>query len=323
VRVAAAVIERGGKVLLAQRPAGKVYAGYWEFPGGKLEGGETPREALVRELREELGLHVREASPWLLQRYVYPHAHVELHFFRVRAFDGEPVGHDGQAFAWQDPFAIDVAPLLPANTRVLAALRLPSVYGITCATDVGEDAFVERMERAFAQGLRLVQVREKAWRRTCVRAFVARLLPLAHRAGARVLVNADEALARRSGAAGVHWTSAQLAHARWRPHDLLVAASCHTAADVLHASGLELDFVVLGPVLPTPSHADAPPLGWDAFAGAIAATRVPVFALGGLTHADLGTALAHGAHGIAMRRGAWGKLDRPCFSRGPYFSASP
>ena len=304
-RVAAAVIERGGEVLLAQRPPGKVYAGYWEFPGGKLERGEAPRDALVRELREELGLHVREASPWLVQRYLYPHADVELHFFRVRAFDGEPVGHDGQAFAWQDPHAIDVAPLLPANTRVLAALRLPAIYGITCADDLGEDAFVARFESALERGLRLLQVREKAWDARRLRAFVERVLPIAHHAGARVLVNGDEHLARATRADGVHWTSAQLAGARERPQGILVAASCHTAAEVAHASDLGLDFAVLGPVLPTPSHAGASPLGWEGFARAVASTRVPVFALGGLAPADLATAIAHGAHGIAMRRHAW------------------
>ena len=133
-RVAAAVIIRGdGEVLLAQRPPGKVYAGYWEFPGGKLEPGETPRAALDRELHEELGLTVRRAAPWLVQRFVYPHAHVELHFFRVFAWEGEPVGHDGQAFAWQTPGRFDVAPLLPANTRVLRALTLPPLYAITMA----------------------------------------------------------------------------------------------------------------------------------------------------------------------------------------------
>src|SRR6478672_8887524 len=79
VRVAAAVILRSdGNVLLAQRPPGRAYAGYWEFPGGKLEPDESPRAALDRELREELGLDVRRAAPWLVQRYVYPHAHVEL-----------------------------------------------------------------------------------------------------------------------------------------------------------------------------------------------------------------------------------------------------
>jgi 8-oxo-dGTP diphosphatase len=305
IQVAAAVIERGGDVLLAQRPPGKVYAGYWEFPGGKLEAGESPRDALDRELHEELGLRVRDTSPWLTQRFVYPHAHVELHFFRVRAFDGEPTGHDGQAFAWQDPRAIRVAPLLPANTRVLAALTLPRIYGITCASDVGEDAFLSRMELALARGLRLVQLREKPWEASRRRAFGVRAVALARRFAARVLVNGDEDAARAMGACGVHWTAQQLACASARPRDLLVAASCHTHEDVMRATDLDLDFAVLGPVLATPTHPGAVPLGFDGFASAVACTGVPVFALGGLAAADLDIAIAHGAHGVAMRRHAW------------------
>jgi len=306
VRVAAAVIERGdGSVLLAQRPPGKPYAGYWEFPGGKLEPGETPAHALARELHEELGLAVRVASPWLVQEFVYPHAHVELNFFRVRAFDGEPHGHDGQAFAWQDPRAIEVAPLLPANTRVLAALRLPPVYAITCAEDTGEAAFLARAERALAGGIRLLQVREKSWPHERRRAFAARLCALSARHGAQALLNGDADEARALGCAGVHWTSAVLQAARSRPRDLLVGASCHTHADVMHASALHVDLVVVGPVQATPSHPHAAPLGWNGFAEAIAGTRVPVYALGGLGPEDLDVAIAHGAHGIAMRRHAW------------------
>ena len=115
-------------MLLAQRPAGKAYAGYWEFPGGKLEPGETPRAALDRELAEELGLAVRRAAPWLVQHFRYPHAHVELHFFRVFEWDGEPVGHDGQAFAWQTPGDFDVRAAAAGEhvraARVAAAARL-------------------------------------------------------------------------------------------------------------------------------------------------------------------------------------------------------
>ena len=306
VRVAAAVIVRAdGAVLLAQRPPGKAYAGYWEFPGGKLEPGETPAHALARELREELGIGVRAASPWLVQEFVYPHAHVELHFFRVRAWDGEPVGHDGQAFAWQDPGAIAVAPLLPANTRVLAALRLPPFYAITCADDVGEAAFLARAERAFASGVRLVQIREKTWNTRRRNAFVAQLNALAARCGARVLLNGDATDARALGCAGVHWTAGVLRAATSRPDDILVAASCHAHAEVMRASGLALDFVVLGPVFATPTHPDAVPLGWSGFADAVRGTRVPVFALGGLRADDLDAAISHGAHGVAMRRHAW------------------
>jgi 8-oxo-dGTP diphosphatase len=160
VQVAAAVLVRGdGQVLLAQRPAGKAYAGYWEFPGGKVEAGESTHDALVRELREELGIAVRQAFPWLVQDFVYPHAQVELHFFRVFAWTGEIVGHDGQAWAWQRPGQWTVGPLLPANTRIQNALGLPPVYGITNAGDVGEVAFIARLQRALERGTRLVAIR--------------------------------------------------------------------------------------------------------------------------------------------------------------------
>ncbi len=305
-RVAAAVVVRAdGAVLLAQRPPGKPYAGYWEFPGGKLEPGEAPRDALERELVEELGIVVRRAAPWIVQEHVYPHAHVELHFFRVFAFDGEPVGHDGQAFAWQRPAAIGVAPLLPANTRVLAALALPAVMGITCAEDLGEGAFVASAERALARGLMLVQLRDRSWPQDRRDALARRLIPHVRAHGAKLVINGAEDDARRLGADGVHWTAAALAGAARRPEGMLVGASCHTRAELERAAGLGVDYAVVGPVLATPTHPDATPLGWAGFARTIEGTRVPVYALGGLRPADLDVALDHGAHGIAMRRGAW------------------
>ncbi|MEO8345908.1 MAG: Nudix family hydrolase [Betaproteobacteria bacterium] len=306
VRVAAAVLLRGGgSVLLAQRPIGKAYAGYWEFPGGKLEAGESPRDALVRELREELGVEVRRASPWIVQEFIYPHAHVELHFFRVFEWTGELVGHDGQAFAWQAPGHYTVAPLLPANTRILAALGLPALYGITCAGDMGEREFLARAERAFTAGLRLVQLREKDWPRARVDAFASEFVPLAHRFGAKVLLNGTAEDARRLGCDGVHWTSALLDVASQRPADLLAAASCHGADDVARAGRLDLDFVVLGPIARTPTHPNATTLGWEGFSLAASGTRVPVYALGGLDEAHLPQAIEHGAQGVAMRRAAW------------------
>ncbi len=305
-RVAAAVVVRAdGAVLLAQRPAGKPYAGYWEFPGGKLEPGESPRDALARELVEELGIVVRRAAPWIVQEHVYPHAHVELHFFRVFAFDGEPVGHDGQAFAWQRPGAFDVAPLLPANTRVLAALALPPIMGITCAEDLGEKAFVASAERALAQGLGFIQLRDRSWPQDRRDALARRLLPRVREHGAKLAINGTADDARRVGADGVHWTAAALAAARRRPQGMLAGASCHTREELGRAAALGVDYALVGPVLATPTHPDATPLGWDGFARLIERTRVPVYALGGLRSADLDTALDHGAHGIAMRRGAW------------------
>jgi 8-oxo-dGTP diphosphatase len=131
-RVAVAIIERINsetnqyEVLFAQRPDGKAYAGYWEFPGGKIEAGETVLQALIREIDEELGVRIETATEWLVERFSYPHAHVELHFCRTRQWHGEPVGREAQAFSWQSPNSIKVSPLLPAlltkERRVLRGL---------------------------------------------------------------------------------------------------------------------------------------------------------------------------------------------------------
>jgi 8-oxo-dGTP diphosphatase len=106
-----------GDVLLGQRPEGKPYAGYWEFPGGKVEQGEALFAALQREFVEELGLYIDSAEPWCGVEHVYEHAHVRLHFFISRAWHGEAQGLEGQAFAWQG--AVGVSPLLPATIPLL------------------------------------------------------------------------------------------------------------------------------------------------------------------------------------------------------------
>jgi 8-oxo-dGTP diphosphatase len=311
VRVAAAILHRDdGKVLLAQRLSGTPYPGYWEFPGGKLEPGESARDALLRELEEELGIVVTRAAPWLTQRYDYPHAHVELEFFRVFEWQGEPHGRDGQAIAWQQPTAIEVAPLLPANATVLRALALPAVYAISMAEDLGEAAFLARARGALDAGLRLIQLREKSFAPERLRALAEKLLAIRAPYGARVLLNGDADTARELGCDGVHWSAARLLAARSRPgpDDMLCAASTHDAAELAQAAKLGVDFVVLGTVSETPTHPNARPMGWQRFAELAAGSPIPVYALGGLSPADLDIAIAHGAHGVALRRAAWPAL---------------
>jgi 8-oxo-dGTP diphosphatase len=303
--VAAVLMREDGRFLLGQRPAGKVYAGYWEFPGGKIEQGETPAAAVARELHEELGIEINRAHPWIIRDYDYAHAAVRLRFYRVFEWSGELHGRENQLFAWQRPEAISVDPVLPANAPILRALRLPPVYGITNAAELGEREFLRRLERALAGGLRLVQVREKEMAAEALGRFAARVVKLAHAADARVLINADAALAARVGADGVHLTATQLAGLDRRPAVDLVGASCHDAEELARACELGADFAVLGPVQPTPSHPGAPGMGWDAFAALLQDNPLPVYALGGLAPADLNAACERGAHGISMMRGAW------------------
>ncbi len=115
------LFEKAGTFLLTTRPPGKVYAGYWEFPGGKLEPGETVADALRRELSEELGLEIGVVSPWRTQLVDYPHAFVRLHFCKVHDWSGVLQMREGQAFAWQR-LPVNVSPVLPGTVPVLAWL---------------------------------------------------------------------------------------------------------------------------------------------------------------------------------------------------------
>jgi len=305
IEVAAAVIERpDGTFLMASRPAGKVYAGWWEFPGGKVEPGEAPRHALERELREELGIAVRRAYPWLTCDYDYAHARVRLYFFRVTDWSGEPHPHEGQGMAWVHAERPGVEPILPANGPILRALSLPLTYGISAATELGVEVFLRRLENALTGGLRLVQLREKAMPAKLLAALAREVAARCRAHGARLLINDDPVLAARLEA-GVHLPAARLMRLKLKPDLPWVGASCHDAAELEQAQALGVDFVVLGAVLPTASHPGANPLGWERFRELAARRSLPVYALGGLAPTDLDTARQAGAHGIALKRGLW------------------
>lgn len=299
LEVAAAVIQRAdGAFLLAQRPAGKAYAGYWEFPGGKVEAGEAAERALVRELHEEIGIDACTAYPWITRVFAYPHATVRLNFFRVTAWKGDPHPKEEQAIAWQRFGTPLAAPMLPANAPVLAALALPHEYAITDAEGSGADAMLSSLRARLAQGLKLIQVRDRGLPQR--EAFIEAVVRLAHRHGAKALVSGGSAIGD-----GVHYTAAQLMQLKERPRQGLAGASCHNAAELAQAMALELDFAVLGPVQPTPSHPRARPLGWDGFAGIARGASIPVYAIGGMRRSDLESAWRAGAHGVAMISGAW------------------
>lgn len=306
VDVAVAVIERAdGHVLLAERPSPKEYAGYWEFPGGKIESGEHPQQALARELHEELGLDMLAALPWITCVYDYPAKTVRLRFYRVRDWRGEAHGREGQRLSWQMPAALTVGPLLPANQRVLRALTVPSVYAITNARAYGAAEFLARLDQALDDGVRLIQVREPDMTPQQFAQFARQVVTRAHRFEATVMISNDAALANACGAGGVHLPARALAALTRPPQTRWWAASCHDARELALAASWGADFVVLSPVLPTPSHPEAAGIGWEGFSRLVRDYPLPAFALGGMRRADLPTAMRHGAHGIAMLSGVW------------------
>ena len=306
VDVAVGVVTRDdGRVLLAERPAGKPAAGYWEFPGGKFETGENPVEALARELHEELGVELDAAYPWITREFVYPDTHVRLHLYRVLSWHGDPHGREGQQLTWQDPMAVDVSPLLPANHDIMQALNLPQVYAITHASKYGEEEFMVRLHTALGRGVRLVQVRERDMPADELSRLASRIVELSHEYGAQVLVNGDADITYATGADGVHLQAGQLMQCHTPPATRLWAASCHNREELLHAARLGADFVVLSPVLPTQSHPGEPTLGWGTFSDLCLDLPMPVFALGGMKLDILETAMTHSAHGVALLSGIW------------------
>jgi 8-oxo-dGTP diphosphatase len=311
-QVAVAILQnQQGEFLLASRPQGKPWAGWWEFPGGKIEVGESAEHALIRELQEELGITPSEMQPWLQRTYAYPATHdsaaktVKLHFFFVTKWQGDLVGLESQQLSWQNPSNITVAPILPANMPIMKALALPPIYAITNLAEMSESAFFAALKTQLQQGLKLIQVREKQLAPLALMRLTGQVLKLAKPFGAKVLLNNDINLAKKLGADGAHLNSLQLMNLTEKPSDLIVAASCHNANELAHAQKLGLDFVVLSPVNATQSHVDAAPLGWQKFSEMIENIELPIYALGGMSLLDLPQALSCGARGVAMQRAVW------------------
>jgi 8-oxo-dGTP diphosphatase len=301
-----------GRALLAQRPEGKHLAGLWEFPGGKLEPGESPQHALVRELHEELGIHIDPAdgAPLIRVPWRYGDRDLLLDAWEFTRWQGTPVSLEGQALQWEWPSRVDSATLAPADRPILQALRLPAIYAITPADVLPEhiDEWFARVNAAVENGARLIQLRLPACSAMQVRALAARLQPHVVDHGACLLLNGDidGALDLGSGI-GVHLTSAQLMEldARPLPWRQVVGTSCHNASQLSHAVSIGADFATLSPVEATASHPGALAMGWPQFHQLAESAALPVYALGGVTPAMLNKARENSAQGVAGIRAFW------------------
>jgi 8-oxo-dGTP diphosphatase len=299
------VFDAAGRVLLADRPQGKPYSGYWEFPGGKIEAGEDVAAALARELHEELGIDIERPTPWVTFEFDYPHAYVRLHFQRVTAWRGRPRGREGQRLDFFSPVGVPPDPLLPAAVPALKWLGLPTVCAVTHVAALGRAAFVAALDRAMARGLRFVLLREPQLAEDDVAEVLDEILPRARAAGARLVVSSRHARELWSLADGVHLTARDLAGEAALPELPWRGASVHSRAELLQAARRGCDYAVLGPVLATPSHPGAAVLNWSGFASIAMQAPIPVLAIGGLCAEHLVSAQVAGAHGVAMLRGAW------------------
>lgn len=303
--IAGVITDAGGRILLARRTEGRDLAGFWEFPGGKREPGETAEAALARELQEELGIDVDVGDPLIAVPQAYPHKRLRLDVRHIRAWRGTPRGHEGQALAWVPPDKLPGYAMPPADRPVVAALLRPDRYLVTPACGEDEADWLRALQRAMQQ-VPLVQLRSPGMDATRWAAVCGKAVEACRAASAGVLVNHDIALARGLGV-GVHLQARQLAGLRERPlpADVPVGASCHTLDELRAAEALGCDFAVLGPVRETASHPGQPGIGWDAFAALREHVSLPIYAIGGLSVDDVTEARRNGAQGIAAISALW------------------
>jgi len=305
IQVACGVLVNAqGEVLIAQRPVGKVAAGKWEFPGGKLEPGELARDALVRELEEELGIQVIESDPLIRFRYDYADRSVMLDTHRVTAWRGTPESREGQSFLWRRPEALADLDVLPTVDPILTALRLPAHYVFT-PVEIKPEALLNGLPKLPAGAL--LRLRQPYLDEAAYVRLASEVRITCHSLGLKLILDRDPEQVARLGADGWHAREAawKCLDKRVISSDRWFAVSVHDAAGLASARKIGADFAVLSPVAETPSHPAAPPLGWPRFAQLTEGAALPVYALGGVGPAQLAHARAHGAIGMAGIRAYW------------------
>lgn len=308
IQVAVGVLRKEKQVLLARRQAHQDLAGLWEFPGGKIEAGETPEAALTREFSEEVGVATRNWQPLIQIPWDYEKVSVLLNVYETEQFDGEPHGAEGQTVQWTPVPELEAQAFPEANRGLVTALQLPGHYMISGGFHDTEDA-LSRLETALEDGIRLVQLRAKTLDETAFQALAKQAVALTHRyEGARILLNGKpEDLRAVPEADGLQLASTAIMGLTERPisDDKLLGVSTHNDVEMAKALALGADFMLLSPVKKTQSHPELDGLGWPTFAERVANVPVPVFALGGMKPADAEDARQYGGQGIAAISGLW------------------
>lgn len=311
LRVVAAVIHNpAGEILIARRPLHKHQGGLWEFPGGKIEDGERTEEALVRELREELGITATAFRPLLTVEHHYSDKSVRLEVWRVTAFDGIAHGAEGQPVVWVTPVALTDYAFPAANGPIVKAARLPEMYAIS-PDPAGVGWELLPWLQARLQPGQWLLLRAKSLSAEAYGELARAVAAYCSAIDATLLLHDRPDLLADIPAAGVQLTAASLAalpHS-WRRQDAGIGEthylgfSTHNEAELAKAWRLGADLATLSPVRATDSHPGQSGMGWERWGCLARAAGLPVYALGGMTPEDRAAAHAAGGQGVAGIRG--------------------
>ncbi len=298
LHVAVAVVEDDkGRVLIQQRAGDAHQGGLWEFPGGKLENGETVSQALVRELREETGIRVKASQPLIRIRHQYEDLAVLLDVHKVGNWSGTARSLEGQPLQWVAAADLQNWQMPAADAPIVNAIQLPPSYIITPPVIENTDTFLTRFKALLDNGERLFLYRVKTLKDISHDELAAEMLTLCNAVQARLVLHESSQV--NIEAHGRHLTSAGLMSAGVVENGELVGVSCHSAEELNKACQINAAFALLSPVKPTASHPGATVLGWEKFTNLAEAANLPVYALGGMCARDVDTAREHAAQGVA------------------------
>ncbi len=294
-------------MFITLRPDHVHQGGLWEFPGGKLEAGESVYDALVREIHEENGIDIKAARPLIKVPFRYPDKHVLLDVWEVLEYSGTAHGKEGQECRWTDIDELDQFLFPPANRPIIKAVQLPTTYTITPEPGSDKEKFIAQLTARLSTSIDMLQFRAKQLSRESFIALAETVVSLCHQYHTKVLLNGEPELLSGISADGIHLTSQNLMKLDERPipNNFLLAASCHNLGEIEQANRIGADFVVLAPLKKTSSHPEAQPLGWARFAEWTQQAVMPVYALGGMTQVDITTSWQNGGQGIAGISSLW------------------
>lgn len=299
------------KVLLSRRNADQHLAGYWEFPGGKIDQGESIQNALGRELIEELGISVNGSQHLMQISHDYHDKKVLLHVHQVLQWSGEPRSLEQQHIEWVSIDELGNYQFPEANLPILNYLILPEVYLISRSRYSEPSALTQTLSECIENGLKIFQIRLADYKKPETKQLIRHVETMPELKHASFILNGLPEDTERYHVSGIHLKSETLFNYSTRPlgRNYILGVSCHSEKEIEQALLIDADYLFISPVKETSSHQNTTVLGWDKFRELTALSHKPVYALGGMQHTDLELAKQQGAKGIAMIESVWNAPD--------------
>lgn len=292
--VAAVIRDAEGNILIARRPSDKHQGGKWEFPGGKVESGESRRAALARELNEELGIDVGHSARLISVYHEYEDKAIYLDVYEVVQWNGTPSGREGQPVQWVSPEALGDFEFPAANKPIIEAAVLPKYIKLLKPV-VTSEAFEQQVLEALESGRGYIYHNFEETELTHEQ--LSWMLDTAAARNSEVILQSPPPLVRRDY--HLHLSTEELLKAQTKPEAVRVSATCYSPGELFKAQRLGLDFIFVGPVLMSSLGGEQKALGWPLFQSLVGRVNIPAYAIGGLSDKDLELSREYGAQGIA------------------------